>query len=120
MPTKTNYAVAVTGIKDASATSLPVRLKVNSQKEPSIPGGKAPSLLTGTVTVSGLTPGVAYTLLRFDTSASVPTTGNAAAFLAAPWGSSVKFTATAATWTYTDPKKIPSNGVAYYRAVRNP
>jgi len=114
--------VAVTGIKDASGTSLPVRLKVNSNKESNVVAGKKPGLLTGTVTVSGLTAGVGYALLRFDTTNAVPTTGNAAAFMAAPWSSMVNFTVKgkATTWTYKDKKKIPSNGVAYYRAVRRP
>lgn len=49
MPIYMNYAVAVTGILDASATSRPVRLAVNRSDEPNISLGAAPAKLTGIV-----------------------------------------------------------------------
>ncbi len=120
MPVKTNYLVAVTGIKDAGGASLPVRLAVSSASEPNVSKGKKSGWLKGTATASGLTVGKSYALLRFNSIASVPTSGGAAEFLAAPWGSSVNFTATADTYVYKDKVKIATNGVAYYRCVEIP
>jgi hypothetical protein len=117
LPKGTNYGVAVLGVKDANGTSLPVRLAVNKRTEPNVPRGRRAGWLKGTVTVSGLTPGQRYRLLRFDSTTKVPVSGGAAAFLAAGADGSVDFTADAAIWTYKDPVKIKSDGVAYYRCV---
>jgi hypothetical protein len=103
--------------RDQAGTSLPVRLAVDKSYEPNVSTGAKPLLLTGTVTVSGLTPGKAYALLRFNSYASVPTSGGADAFLGSEHDRVVEFIPTGQTWTYVDPVKIVSSGMAYYRCV---
>ena len=120
LPSGTDYAIAILGIKDDSNTSLPVLLEVNSVNEPNTPLGKKPSKLKGWVTVSSLTVGGQYSLLRFDSILSVPTSGGAAAFLAVPAASRKNFTATDTTWTYKDPNPIMSDGATFYRCVELP
>lgn len=101
---------------------LPSRLSLRhiAPQEPNILRARRAAAFTGKVTVSGLTPGRQYRLLRFNSIAAVPTSGGAAAFLASPADSAVNFVATGQTWTYTDPVKIASDGVAYYRCVEVP
>ena len=118
LPLKTNYGIAVHGIQDAAGASLPVRLAVSSWKEPDIAAGARAGWLAATVTVRGLVAGARYRLLRFDAAARVPTTGGAAAFLNAKADSQTDFVAKADTWRWKDPRKIKSDGVAYYRCVR--
>ena len=120
LPSGTDYAVAILGIKDDSNTSLPVTLAVDSSSEPNTPQGRKATKLNGSVTVSSLTVGGQYSLLRFDSILSVPTSGGAAAFLAVPAASRKNFTATDTTWTYKDPNPITSSGSTFYRCVKLP
>ena len=106
------YGLAVTGVNIKG--TLPVTLEVDASQEPNVrvPSTK-PSLLTGTVTVAGLTKGGRYTLYRYNGTASLP--------LGAPFSSAfsiASFTADdKATWTYTDPTPIPSDSATYYVAA---
>lgn len=70
------------------------------------------------MTVSALTAGLKYALLRYNSAAALPTTGTAATFLASAYSARTNFTAKAATWVYTDPTPIVSSGTVYYRCVR--
>ena len=117
LPEGTDYGVAVLGVRDDSNTSLAVRLAVNKKAEPNVSLGRRASYLKGTVTVLGLNNGQRYRLLRYNSVGKVPVSGGAAAFLNSGADSYVDFTATGATWTYKDPVKIASDGVAYYRCV---
>jgi DNA-directed RNA polymerase II subunit RPB2 len=77
---------------------------------------KPPVPLNGTVTVSGLTPGAAYVLFRYNSTAALPA--------CAPWAPTAEiatpFTAAEPTWTFADPASFPSNGATYYVAVAVP
>jgi hypothetical protein len=121
IPDGTNFAVSVTGIKDAGKTSARVQLYVNKNSEPDVVSGRKPTSLKGTVVVKGLKPGSRNLVLRYEAVKDVPTTGDAAAFFASPYSSSYEFVAPAdGTFTWRDPTKIPSDGVAYYRCIACP
>jgi len=73
----TNYGVAFTGVKDTYRETLPVRITTSTNAElPSIANGSntrpAAQVVTLTVTVSGLVPGKAYNLYRYNSMAAVP------------------------------------------------
>ncbi len=77
-PSKNNYALAITGVKDPNRETLPVRVDTNINREhPSIASDSnerpTPMELTLTVTVSDLTPHVTYNLYRYDDENKVPT-----------------------------------------------
>ena len=71
-------------------------------------------LLTPTATISGLTAGASYALLRFDTPGAVPANGD---FLSAVAAVRVNFVAAASTVTM-QLAQIMSNSTAFYRCVR--
>jgi hypothetical protein len=114
-----NYGMAFTGVMDTDHDTVPVRVATSINDErPHMRNGSAerpPARpLTLTVTVSGLTPGVAYKLYRYDSLSVTPNDHfNAHA------GSATK------TWTidiasgstYTLFEPIMSDQEAIYRAV---
>ena len=116
-PDNTNYGVAVAGIRDDNGTTLPARLAINSNKEPNLIQGKAPTMFMGTLTISSLTIGKPYKVLRYNAYKNVPTAGDAAAFRSSNYTSSFDFVAKKTIFVYKDKAKIPSDGVAYYRVV---
>lgn len=130
-PAGRNYGVTITGVAGGGAgVLLPVRLAVNRADEPNTSpvnrrdpddGRAAPEAavtLTGMVTVTGLTAGRAYKLLRYNTAASVPTGGTAAQWIASAAAAKVDFTAAGASWTYAD--TFLSSATVFYRCVAVP
>ena len=117
IPQNVDYGIAMKGLKDANGVTFPTRLSVNRSDEPNVSLGETAVNLKGTVTVSNLTPGKKYVLLRFDDLSNVPTSGDAAAFLASRYDYMTAFTAESATWTHVDPVGIRSSGATYYRCV---
>lgn len=115
IPKKYDYGTAVSGITDKQKVSLPVAMAVDRSDEPNVSTGEAPAPIHATITVSGLTAGKKYALLRFDDTDDLPTTGSASDFLKSKYGIRVDFTAGGPNWTYAD--SFMSDGVAYYRAV---
>ena len=120
LPPGKNFGVAIIGVIDAAGTSRPVRLAVDRNSEPNVSEGEKPVNLKGTVTVSALTPGKKYRLLRYNSAANVPTTGDAKAFLKSKYTKATDFTAKTTKWVFKDPTPILSNGSAYYRCVALP
>ena len=114
-----NYGIAITGVADTDRVTLPVRLKASANAEaPTMANNAtarpASSPLTLTVTVSNVTPGVAYNLYRYTAMTSVPNVGfNAAAAQAAQ---KTAFTIASGS-TYTTTVTIASSDVAVFRAV---
>ena len=115
----TNYGVAFTGVKDAYRETLPVRITTSTNAElPSIADGSntrpAAQAVTLTVTVSGLVPGKAYKLYRYNSMAAVPDGSfNAnAAKASSVWA----ITITSGS-TYVLTQSIMSNQSVAYRAV---
>ena len=95
---------------DDDKDGLPLSLTVDPwQSEPDTREGAAPVPLTGTLHIEGLTVGAKYALFRWD---SVD-----AAFDYSRPTSTHRFTATATTETYTDPKSFISSGTTYYRCI---
>ncbi|HEY8899603.1 MAG TPA: hypothetical protein VIM61_04270 [Chthoniobacterales bacterium] len=114
-----NFGIAILGVKDRDGDTLPVRVATNRNDEvPAMARHSTdrpkPMPLTLTVTVSGLVPGVAYRLYRYDDLASIPEHDfNAAAGKAAQvWD--LKITAGSA---FTLRQDILSDEVAAYRCV---
>ena len=114
-----NYGVAFTGVKDAYRETLPVRITTSTNAElPSIANGSntrpAAQAVTLTVTVSGLVPGKAYKLYRYNSMAAVPDGSfNAnAAKASSVW----PITITSGS-TYLLTQSIMSNQSVAYRAV---
>ncbi|HEV7322322.1 MAG TPA: C39 family peptidase [Ensifer sp.] len=116
-----NYGIAVTGIIDRDGKTLPIRLSTNANYEkPAMREGSntrpKPQKLTLTVNVSGLRPGVPYTLYRYNNFDSVPESSfNANASKASK---SWKFTVKAGS-TFAVTEEISSDQTAVYRAVPN-
>jgi hypothetical protein len=116
-----NYGLAVTGIMDTYHDTVPVRVATSANsEEPEIENGSnnrpTPEPVTLTVTVSGLKPGVSYTLYRYTSFNAVPNdhfnanAGNAYE----SWPISVS---SGSTSVITE--DIMSDEMAIYRAVPN-
>jgi hypothetical protein len=112
--------IAIKGILDEGQVTLPVQLSVDSWSEPNVSLGESPGQMQGKVSISGLTAGKKYALLRFNHYPSLPVSGTAADFLAATPFSRFDFTAEAEQYVYNDPQPIQSNGSVYYRVVPLP
>lgn len=113
-----NYGVAITGIVDQSRETVPVRLATSVNYEsPEIKNGSntrpASMPLTLTVSVSGLTPGTAYNLYRYNAMASVPNS----AFNANAASAYEKWSFVATGTSYVTTENIQSSDEAIYRAV---
>jgi hypothetical protein len=78
---------------------------------------EAPVPLTATVTISGLTAGSSYALLRFDEASALPSRGG---FLTARWSRKVVFVAAGAWMRVALPEPIQSDGTYFYRCVAAP
>ncbi|SDT25220.1 hypothetical protein SAMN05216598_4644 [Pseudomonas asplenii] len=114
-----NYGVAITGIIDQDGKTLPVRLTTDVNEElPAMGAGSntrpASAKVNLTATVSGLTPGVTYTLYRYDSFDKVPESAfNKRASMAdKQWEINIKTGS-----TYVLKETIRSDQVAVYRAV---
>lgn len=114
-----NYGVAITGIIDRDGKTLPVRLTTDVNEEKPAMDENSNSRpdsanLNLNVTVSGLKPGVAYNLYRYNSFDNVPESGfNAKASKANKhWEINIKEGA-----TYVLKETIRSDQVAVYRAV---
>jgi hypothetical protein len=70
--------------------------------------------LTPTATISGLTAGQSYVLLRFDSVDALPARGG---FLNAGWSAQYAFTASGATHVLSALDSIMSDGTYFYRCV---
>jgi hypothetical protein len=113
-----NYGLAVAGVLDDDGVLLPVRAATDPNSEPAIADGSnqrpEPTALNLTVTVSGLTPGVAYKLYRYDDFGEVPSARfNALADKAAE-AQNIQIHSGS---TFTTTRRIQSNEMAIYRAV---
>ncbi len=128
VPQQVDYGVSVTGIVDDNSATVPARLLVTNKDgsfnstEPDPNNGGKPVELRGHATCGAfdapLVPGKSYTLLRYNSLAKVPTSGNAQFFAGA---SDVQhaFTATANEYTWDDPTAFLNTAVVVYRCVPN-
>jgi len=108
---KVTYGMAVTAI-DVEGT-LKVSLSVDITEEPNVRSGSRPKAIHGKVTVYGLTSGKKYTIYRYKSTADLPSKK--------PFGPSAEsthdFTASGASYTYSDPSTFMSNSATYYLAA---
>lgn len=111
IPANVCYGCAITGILDTSGAALPVRIQLADWSEPDVMAGEAPTMLAGTVSVSGLTPGNSYSLYRYNSHQNVPTTD----YARSNHSSVVNFVANSRTATF--PVTLVSNGVAVFRCL---
>lgn len=115
IPQDVDYGYSIQGKIDPKNITLPVRLAVDSWKEPDIIEHQKPSEMQATLTVEGLTAQTDYVLLRYDGYATVPTDS---VFSRTGASSAVDFTAEASTWDYSDAEKILSDTAVYYFALK--
>ena len=111
--------MAITGVVDRDGQTLPISLSTNvNYEKPAMPEGSntrpAPRELTLTVKVSGLKPGVSYTLYRYDNFKSVPNSAFNANASKAFKSWSIKINAGS---SFSVTEKILSDQTAVYRAV---
>jgi len=114
-----NFGIALTGVIDGDRETLPVRIVTNVPWEyPYMRNGSnlapKPERLQLAITVSGLRPGVAYNLYRFDDFAAVPNSGINAHAGAAAQHWSIRI---ANGSQYLLQQSILSNQTVIYRAV---
>lgn len=110
IPNNFGHGMAILGIDDPRKETFPTSIKMNNSSEPHPPG-----LMSATITVSGLTDGVAYVLLRYDDYTKVPRDK----FLKrGGYTKTQKFVAHGTTWTHSDPQRFMSNTVRTWRCVR--
>jgi hypothetical protein len=117
IPQNVDYGIAVTGVVDPQHVTLPVSLSVASPSEPNVSQGASPVQMTGTVTVTGLSSGVTYSLFRYDDYTAVPSAASAAGYASSSYTHRTDFTATGSTWTLVDPNTFTSDGSSTYRCV---
>jgi hypothetical protein len=117
IPQNVDYGIAVTGIVDPQHVTFSVSLAVASSSEPNVSTGAAPVPMTGTVTVTGLSLGGKYTLLRYDDYTKVPAAASAADYASSVYTYRTDFTASGSTWTLVDPHTFLSDGSSTYRCV---
>jgi hypothetical protein len=104
------YGLAVTGL-DVQGT-LPVSLTVDTNSEPNVRFFQSAKPVHGTVEVSGLTIGKAYSIFRYSGTESLP---QSAPFVGYEF--KYDFQATGSTYTLQDPNSFMSNSATYYVAA---
>ncbi|CAF2052973.1 unnamed protein product [Rotaria magnacalcarata] len=120
IPLITDYGIAITGVVDKDRVTLPVHLAVSARDEPDPVLNAQSREMDGTVTVSNLTIGSTYVLLRYASYKFTPVEGDANGFINSCFDVKHEFIADNSTYVYEDPKKIPSKGSVYYRCVLKP
>jgi len=115
LPNQKDYGVIVHGNADANQALLRVQMTVSSRTEPdySQEDGlhQTPVNLSGHVTVSGLSSGSRYALLRYDDPSSVPSED----FLHSSFAEKIEFVASANS--YSHDVHFMSNSTVLFRCV---
>ena len=112
VPKYQDYGCAVTGVRDELGETRPVRLEIDRWDEPNLIHGEAAQVLHAAGTVSGLTPGQSYLLLRYDNYGAVPARDFASS---GGYTWALNFTASGDTYSFGD--EFLSDGVVIYRCV---
>ena len=117
LPSAVDYGIAFTGIQDTAKETFRMTLQMPSWTEPD--WGKEdkvnakPVNFTISASVKGLTSGKAYTILRFESYSTLPTSK----FISGPFTKRFDFTATAATMNFSNFDSFMSNSTIFYRTV---
>lgn len=107
-----SFGWAIKGFADDSriAKAMPASLNIDpSRSEPDIRAGKKPNVITGVLTVTGLTVGSNYEIYRWDAIKD--------AFTYDKGFKKAAFRASSTEFVFKDPEGIASDGTTYYRAV---
>ena len=111
IPKNVNYGCAVTGIKDAQHVTKPVNLKIDRWDEPNVTLSESPVMLHATATITNLSIGSKYALLKYTDYTHIPSSN----FDPLNADGVFYFTASAITKIYTD--SFMSNTSAFYRCI---
>lgn len=117
IPATKTYAIALTGNVDENSETMRMMLQMPDWTEPDY--SKEDAIHQPTVeyvvsaVISGLTSGTAYTVLRFDQTATVPSSG----FLQGPYTARFDFTATGPIQSLAQFDSVRSDASVYYRCV---
>lgn len=113
LPKDVDYADAITGVEDYYDECYPVKLAVDCNDEPNPADNESPVNMVATVTISGLTAGNEYLLLRYGDTDDIPSYNfeNSIDDAVDYW----YFTATGTTHEISD--MIWSDDLAVYRCV---
>lgn len=116
-----DWGFAITGVvEQMTSKTLPLFLAVDRFDEPDMNNPfEKPAKLTGTVTVTGLTGGGAYSILRWDNYTKVPTSTE---YLDSSYDYKHDFVAptNSDSYQFHDPVPILSDGASYYRCINSP
>ena len=111
IPKAVDYGCAITGNMDSMNETLPVSLTLDRWDEPNVTLGEQPAMLHAVATISQLSTGTQYALLRYNDYTHVPS----AHFDPLTADEVFYFTATGATKTYID--SFMSHTAIFYRCV---
>lgn len=118
LPMDTNYGIRVHGNMDENGELLPARLSMDDWSEPDYSledqRHEQPSMLTATLTASGLVPGVMYTRLCFNNVLTLPTHGF---FSSSGTAERTDFMATCTVHSWR--VRFASNSTTFFRVVRS-
>jgi len=116
LPENLQYGTRIMSMEGDGET-LPISLTVASKSEPNVTRGEAPTSMSATVNMSGLTAGTTYSLLRWNatssTIAAVPFTD----LLHAASASNVEYAFTATSTATTRAVSFMSDSIAIFRLV---
>jgi hypothetical protein len=108
VPAGHDRGTAVTGIKDDNDESYPVYISIEETSEPLVENAV---IFEGEITISGLTAGDQYRLLRYNDHTNVPSSG----FASSDYDVETPISADGDTYTVTD--TFMSNSEAIYRCI---
>ncbi len=111
IPKAVDYGCAISGNMDSLNITLPVNLSIDRWDEPNVTLGEQPVMLHAVATISHLTVGTQYALLRYNDYTHVPP-GNFDPLTA---DEVFYFTASTATKTYAD--SFMSHTATFYRCI---
>ena len=119
IPKDQNFAIAFLGVTDTSKETMRMKLIMPSWTEPdwgAVDGvNDKPVSFTVKAIVYGLTVGRQYSILRFSSLETLPSSG----FLKAKFTKRFDFTATSASMTFSALDTFLSNSTMFYRTVTN-
>jgi len=116
LPRNLQYGTRIRSMEGDGET-LPISLTVAAKSEPNVTQGQAPTTMSATVNMSGLTVGTTYSLLRWNATSSTITAVPFTDLLHAASASNVEYEFTAGGTATTRAVSFVSNGIAIFRLV---
>jgi IPT/TIG domain len=116
LPQNLQYGTRIRSMEGDGET-LPISLTVSSKSEPNVTRGQAPTNMSATVNMSGLTVGTTYSLLRWNATSSAITSVPFTDLLDAASPSNVEYKFTATSTATTRAVSFLSNSIAIFLLV---